>query len=211
MTSVRRILIKGGRVIDPSQSIDKVADVAIADAKILGVDSGIELEHAEVIRRDRDDRLSRFHRPAYSPPGAGVRVQGDHRDGYDSGGSRWIHDRMRHAEYQPGDGLPIHRGLCAHEGGARRESVRVLPIGAVTKGSRGKELAEMGELAEAGVIGFSDDGHPVSDDNVMRQALGYASSLGLPIINHAEVKSLSSSGVYERGLDRNVARPQRHS
>ena len=49
MTSVRRILIKGGRVIDPSQSIDKVEDVAIADAKILGVDSGIDLEHAEVI------------------------------------------------------------------------------------------------------------------------------------------------------------------
>ena len=49
MTSVRRILIKGGRVIDPSQGIDKVEDVAIADAKILGVDSGIDLEHAEVI------------------------------------------------------------------------------------------------------------------------------------------------------------------
>ena len=89
--------------------------------------------------------------------------------------------------------------------------VRVLPIGAVTKGSRGKELAEMGELAEAGVIGFSDDGHPVSDDNVMRQALGYASSFGLPIINHAEVTSLSSGGVHERGLDRDAARSQRDS
>ena len=77
--------------------------------------------------------------------------------------------------------------------------VRVLPIGAVTKGSKGKELAEMGELAEAGVIGFSDDGHPVSDDNIMRQALGYASSLGLPIINHAEVNSLSSGGVMNEG------------
>jgi dihydroorotase len=77
--------------------------------------------------------------------------------------------------------------------------VRVLPIGAVTKGSSGKELAEMGELADAGVVGFSDDGHPVSDSNIMRQALSYASSLGLPIINHAEVNSLSEGGAMNEG------------
>ena len=82
---------------------------------------------------------------------------------------------------------------------ARDEGVvRVLPIGAVTMGSRGKQLAEMGELAEAGTIGFSDDGNPVGDDNIMRQALSYSSAFGLPIINHCEERSLSA-GVMNEG------------
>ena len=78
---------------------------------------------------------------------------------------------------------------------ARDEAaVRVLPIGCVTKGSLGKELAEMGELAQAGVVGFSDDGHPVANANIMRQALAYSSAQGLPIINHCEEPALFDGG-----------------
>ena len=77
--------------------------------------------------------------------------------------------------------------------------VRVLPIGCVTKRSKGKQLAEMGELAQAGAIGFSDDGHPVADPNMMRQALSYSLSLGLPIINHCEVPELSNGGSMNEG------------
>ena len=69
-------------------------------------------------------------------------------------------------------------------------AIRVLPIGCVTKNSAGAELAEMAELAEAGCIGFSDDGNPVADANIMRQALAYAAGLGLPIINHCETPDL---------------------
>ena len=69
-------------------------------------------------------------------------------------------------------------------------AIRVLPIGCVTKNSAGAELAEMAELAEAGCVGFSDDGHPVADANIMRQALAYAAGLGLPIINHCETPDL---------------------
>ena len=76
---------------------------------------------------------------------------------------------------------------------------RVLPIGAVTKESKGTELAELGELADAQVVGFSDDGHPVRDANIMRQALLYASSIGLPVINHCEVKSISAGGHVNEG------------
>jgi dihydroorotase len=78
-------------------------------------------------------------------------------------------------------------------------AVRVLPIGCVTKGSLGKELAEMGELAEAGCIGFSDDGNPVADPNIMRQALSYSSALGLPIINHCETPELFRGGAMNEG------------
>ena len=83
---------------------------------------------------------------------------------------------------------------------ARSEGVvRVLPIGCVTKRSAGVELAEMAELAEAGCIGFSDDGHPVADSNIMRQALSYASGLGLPIINHCETPDLFRDGHMNEG------------
>ena len=78
-------------------------------------------------------------------------------------------------------------------------SVRVLSIGCVTKGSNGEELAEMGELAQAGVVGFSDDGNPVVDSNIMRQALSYSSAQGLPVINHCEVPELFQGGSMHEG------------
>ena len=75
--------------------------------------------------------------------------------------------------------------------------VRVLPIGAVTKGRAGKQLAEMGELADAGCIGFSDDGSPVADAGIMRRALEYASTFDLPIIDHCEDPQLGGGVMHE--------------
>ena len=75
--------------------------------------------------------------------------------------------------------------------------VRVLPIGAVTKGRAGKLLAEMGELAAAGCIGFSDDGNPVADAGIMRRALEYASTFDLPIIDHCEDPQLAGGVMHE--------------
>jgi len=78
---------------------------------------------------------------------------------------------------------------------AARAHVRVLPIGAVTKGREGKELAELGDLATAGCVALSDDGAPVWDASLMRRALEYASTFGLPIIDHCEDPSLSHDAV----------------
>ena len=85
--------------------------------------------------------------------------------------------------------------------GKAREAgtVRVLPIGCVSKGRAGHELAEMWEMAQAGVVGFSDDGSPVADPHLMRQALSYSSGLGLPIINHCQDTGLSQEGVVNEG------------
>jgi len=82
--------------------------------------------------------------------------------------------------------------------------VRVLPIGAITRGRKGSELAEMGELAAAGVVGFSDDGSPVADAALMRHALDYASAFGLPVIDHCEEPSLSKTAVMHEGWVSNV-------
>ena len=98
---------------------------------------------------------------------------------------------------------PVQDSAAVVDDVARRASdyglIRVLPIGAISKGQKGKHLSPMGELAEAGVIGFSDDGNPVSDANLMRQALSYSVGLGLPIINHAEEKHIAAGGVMSAG------------
>jgi dihydroorotase len=77
--------------------------------------------------------------------------------------------------------------------------VDVYPIGAVTKGREGQELSPMAELAQAGVVAFSDDGSPVASAAIMRRALEYASMLGKPIIQHAEESSLMKGGVVNEG------------
>lgn len=82
---------------------------------------------------------------------------------------------------------------------AARAHVRVLPIGAVSKGRQGKELAELGDLAQAGCVAFSDDGAPVWDATLMRRALEYAGAFGLPIVDHCEDPSLAKDGVMNEG------------
>jgi dihydroorotase len=85
-----------------------------------------------------------------------------------------------------------------------RGLVRVLPIGAVTHARAGKELAEMGEMAEAGVVGFSDDGSPVADAALMRHALEYATTFDLPVIDHCEDPSLSNGTCMHEGWVSNL-------
>jgi dihydroorotase len=82
---------------------------------------------------------------------------------------------------------------------ASRAHVRVLPIGAVSKGRQGKELAELGDLADAGCVAFSDDGAPVWDATLMRRALEYASAFGLPVIDHCEDPALARDGAMNEG------------
>jgi len=82
---------------------------------------------------------------------------------------------------------------------AARAHVRVLPIGAASKRREGKELAELGDLAQAGCVAFSDDGAPVWDATLMRRALEYAGAFGLPTIDHCEDPSLAKDGVMNEG------------
>ena len=193
------ILIKGGRLIDPPQDIDGIHDLLVEDGVVKGIAQHIDApEHAEII-----DAAEMVVCPGFID----------------------VHCHLREPGFE--DKETIATGtLAAARGGfttvcampntnptmdtastleyvlrkARDEAaVRVLPIGCVTKQSKGKELAEMGELAEAGAIGFSDDGNPVADSNIMRQALSYSSAMGLPVINHCEEPSLFHGGSMNEG------------
>jgi dihydroorotase len=77
--------------------------------------------------------------------------------------------------------------------------VRVRPVGAISQGLRGEALAEMGEMKDAGIVAVSDDGRPVMSSGLMRRALEYAATFGLPVVQHAEDLGLSAGGVMNEG------------
>lgn len=78
--------------------------------------------------------------------------------------------------------------------------VNVLPIGAITRESKGEQLAEIGEMYQAGIVAISDDGHPVPNAMVMRRAMQYAMSFNLPVVDHCECKHISAGGVVNEGF-----------
>ena len=198
MTSSTPTLIKNGRVVDPSRGIDRTADVVIEDGRILGVEDGVEKENAEVL-----DATGLVVCPGFVDLHCHLREPGfEYKETIATGTMAAARGGFTTVCAMPNTDPVIDSRAVVDfvlRKGREEGAVRVLPIGCVTKGSLGRQLAEMGELAEAGVVGFSDDGLPVHDANVMRQALTYSSSFGLPIINHCEVTELSRQGLANEG------------
>ncbi len=196
-----KLFIKGGRVIDPAQEIDRVADVIVADGLI-----------AEITESDLDNTTERFEvidatglvvTPGFVDLHTHLRDPGyEWKETIESGTEAAARGGFTTVCAMPNTD-PCQDNAAVVEDLSRRANrsanVRVLPIGAITRDRKGKILAPMGELADVGVIGFSDDGDPVSDPNIMRQALSYATSLDLPVINHAEERSLVRDGVMNEG------------
>ena len=199
MADRRPILITGGRVIDPSQGIDRTADVLIDRGVVTSVGERADPpDGAEVI-----DARGLVVCPGFVDLHCHLREPGfEHKETIATGTRAAARGGFTTVCAMPNTDPVIDSRAVVDfvlSKGRDEGAVRVLPIGAVTRGSRGKQLSEMGELSDAGVIGFSDDGLPVHDANVMRQALTYSSSFGLPIINHCEVTELSRQGLANEG------------
>ena len=199
MSYPRPVLVKGGRIVDPAQGMDERGDLLILD----GVVAVIQTEIASPDGARVIDAAGLVVCPGFIDLHCHLREPGfEYKETIATGTRAAARGGFTTVCAMPNtDPVMDSRAVVdfvlrlAREEGA----VRVLPIGAVTAGSRGAALTEMAELAEAGAVGFSDDGHPVADANVMRQALSYASGLGLPIINHCEVPELSAGGVMNEG------------
>ena len=193
------IIIEGGRVIDPAQGIDRVADLLIEGGRIAAVERSIEPpEGAETI-----DASGLTVSPGFIDLHCHLREPGfEYKETIASGTRAAAKGGFTTVCAMPNTEPTMHTRATVEyvlKKAQAEGAVRVLPIGCVTKGSAGRELAEMAELADAGCIGFSDDGHPVADSNIMRQALSYASGLGLPIINHCETPDLFRGGHMNEG------------
>ena len=182
-------LIKGARVVDPSQGWDLVADILIRDGVILSASEIIDLaalpDQCRVI-----SAAGLVACPGFIDLHCHLREPGfEHKETIATGTRAAARGGFTTICCMPNTEPPIDNAAVVDLILRRSQSegwVRVLPIGCVTKGRKGAELAEMEELASAGVVAFSDDGDPVYDPNMMRLALSYSLDLGLPISNHCQ-------------------------
>ena len=197
-----KLAITGGRVIDPGEEIDQISDVLISNGRIekITLRTGeSKLDGYEVI-----DATGMIISPGFIDLHTHLRDPGQEwKETITSGTHAAANGGFTTVCAMPNTD-PVQDSAATVEDVIRRSGVdgivRVLPIGAISVGQRGKQLAPMGELADAGVIGFSDDGNPVEDANLMRQALAYSAEVGLPVINHAEDKKIAGGGVMTAGL-----------
>ncbi len=197
--SAFRILIKGGRLIDPAQGIDEVTDLLIEDGRVAGTGRNLKAEGAETIQA-KDKVVC----PGFIDLHTHLRTPGqEHKETLRTGSRAAVKGGFTTlcamANTDPAvDSVPVVEYLNSQN--AKAGWIRLHVYGAVTVGLKGETLTEMGALQEAGVIGFSDDGMPVMNAGVMRRALEYTRMTGLPVVSHCEEKSLSGAGVMHEGI-----------
>jgi dihydroorotase len=195
------LLISGGRILDPGQGIDKIADLLIAKGKIAWIgDKGTAPNHSDL---KTIDATSLVVCPGFIDLHCHLREPGfEDKETISTGTKAAAKGGFTTVCCMPNTNPPIdsQASIDYVKKVAEAEGiVQVLPIGCITKARQGKELTEMNELAEAGVIGFSDDGNPVASSRIMSLAMDYSQSLGLPIIDHCEDKELSDGGFMNDG------------
>ncbi|MBI4227354.1 MAG: dihydroorotase [Candidatus Omnitrophica bacterium] len=194
-----KLLLRGGRVVDPANRVDTTADLLIEGERIAAVGDRLSASGAEVVEADGQIVFPGFidlHVHLRSPGREEKETVATGTRAAAKGGFTTI-CAMANTE-PPADNRPVVEFLLAE---ARRSAVvNVLPIGAVTKGLAGESLADIGELKAAGVVALSDDGRSIMNAHLMRRALEYAKMFELPIISHAEDTTLSAGGVMHEGL-----------
>ena len=192
------LVVKGGRVVDPAHDIDGPADVRIENGRIVAVGKRIPTRGAKVLEArgrvvcpgfiDLHTHLREPGREDKETIATGTRAAA-------AGGFTAV-CAMPNTE-PVNDTAGITRAILER---ARTDgAVRVYPIGAITRGSKGEELAEYGDLREAGCVAVSDDGRPVASARVMRRALEYAQAFGLTVIDHCEEPSLTEKAPMNEG------------
>lgn len=202
--SKRRLLIQGGRLIDPTQNLDEQKDLLVNGTTIEAVgDPGI-FDAIDLPDAQRIDATGTVVTPGFVDLHCHLREPGfEDKETIETGTLAAAAGGFTTVCAMPNTEPAVDTvaGVQFLLQKARQEGkVRVLPIAAVTRGRKGVELTDMSELAEAGVVGFSDDGDPVSDGYVMRYALAYSSLVGCPIINHSEDRTIAPGGVMNYGF-----------
>ena len=197
------ILLRGGRIVDPSQKLDEVGDVLVVNGKVEAVG------HIGDVRRDGDaletiDCTGRIVSPGFIDVHCHLREPGREEVETIATGARAaaaggftavcaMPNTDPVTDNQAAVGFIISQAKKA--GGAR-----VYPIGAISMGEMGETLAEFGEMVGAGAVAVSDDGKPVVSAQLMRTALEYARTFGIPVADHCEEPTLAQGGAMNEGL-----------
>jgi dihydroorotase len=194
-----KTILKGGRVIDPANGRDGEFDVLIENGTIARVGKNLAADGADVF----DIRRGWIVAPGLVDIHVHLREPGqEHKETIASGTASAAAGGFTAVACMPNTN-PVndHAGITEFilKKAAEAGRARVYPIGAVSIGSNGERLAELGEQKAAGCVAFTDDGRPVATALLMRRALEYAGMLGVPIINHCEDPSLKGDGVAHEG------------
>jgi dihydroorotase len=194
-----RLLLKGGRIVDPSQKLDQVWDLLINDDRIEAVGKDLPQDSdTEVI-----DLTGKVVAPGFVDMHVHLREPGyEHKETVASGTAAAAAGGFTGVACMPNtDPVNDNRAVTELilERAADEGTVAVYPIGAVSVGSKGEEMAEIGDLVDAGCVAVSDDGHPVATSFLMRRALEYTKMFGIPVIDHCEDLSLSAKSSMHEG------------
>jgi dihydroorotase len=194
------LLVKNGRVVDPASSLDAVQDVLVTDGRIervgrdlpIGPDTTVLDATGKLVCPGFIDIHVHLREPGYEyketvASGTRAAAAGGFTAVACMANTQPVNDNRSITDYI--------RAKAAVEG-----AVRVYPIGAVTRGLGGEELAELAELAEAGCVAFSDDGRCVMNAALYRRAMEYTLPFGAPIISHAEDHHLSRGAAMNEGV-----------
>ena len=197
---MEKLLIRGGRVIDPANGIDAVLDLLIEDGKIAAVAPGLSADGAQVI-----EAAGRVVAPGFIDLHCHLRDPGqEYKEDIVSGTRAAARGGFTGVCCMPNthpvnDCAAVTRYIL-EKAATKGSGVHVYPVGAVSKGLEGKEMAEIGRMKEAGIVAISDDGRPVMNSNLFRLAMQYADHFGVFIMSHSEDKSLVGDGVMNEGF-----------
>jgi len=193
------LLLRGGRVVDPATGLDEIADIIIRDGLIveigqnLTIPKGITVECAEkIVVPGLIDIHTHLREPGF-----------EYKEDVASGTRAAARGGFTAVAAMPNTDPVCDEGSAVRflvERAAERGAVRVFPIGAITVGSKGAALAEMGDMLAEGAVAFSDDGKGVQDAGMMRLAMDYARQFDTTIVSHCEVEALAGKGVVNEGV-----------
>jgi dihydroorotase len=196
------LVIRNGRVIDPAQGLDQTADLLIADGKVAAIsppDGGAQWPAA----RRTIDATGRLVCPGLIDMHVHLREPGNEEsETIATGAAAAVAGGFTGIACMPNTSPAIDNEAMiefVYRQAARAGLCRVYPIGAITRGRAGRELAEMGQMVRAGAVAFSDDGCGVADAAVMFRAMQYAAMFDRPLIQHCEDPALAEGGCMNAG------------
>lgn len=196
-----KLHLKGGRLIDPVAGKDESLDMLIVDGRIEKIGKNLSADKSfQTI-----ELANKIIAPGFIDMHVHLREPGfEHKETIETGCASAAAGGFTAVCCMPNtnpaiDDESVARYVHEKGKGVCEGIVDVYPIAAATKGRKGEELAPMAELAQAGAVGFTDDGSPIASAEIMRRALEYSSMYGIPVIQHAEESSMTHNGCMNEG------------
>ena len=197
---MEKMLIRGGRVIDPANGVNQIADLLIENGKVAAIGENLDAQGAKVL-----DAAGKVVAPGFIDMHCHLRDPGqEYKEDLISGTKAAARGGFTGVCCMPNthpvnDNAAVTRYIM-EKAQWQGSGVHVYPVGAISKGLEGVEMAEIGRMKQAGIIAISDDGRPVTNSNLLRLAMQYADHFGVFIMSHSEDKSLVGDGVMNEGF-----------